>query len=288
MHLTITECTSRPSGTLNEDRTGVCGPVAWVIDGATDVGDGPLAGATTDAAWIAGVIHNWLGRHAPTLGHDLAESLPAITADARARFAAAQRRAPVNRYEHPSAAGIIVRLRGASLDVLSLGDCTVLLDHGDGRVERLGTHHVDAPDITGAANPATTPEARGDNTSDTNWRSVLPRLRERRNMMNRADGYGVFSITDPPARFIDSDSRSVAHGTRLLLASDGYMRLVDMFGCYTEATLLDETFARGAAALLDELRAMETDAQLRRRIPRPKAHDDASVIAGIIVQNDQT
>ena len=52
--------------------------------------------------------------------------------------------------------------------------------------------------------------------------------------MNEPDGYGVFSITPTPRHFeIDMPA-----GGHALLASDGLMRLVDVFKLYTALDLL--------------------------------------------------
>lgn len=56
MPFVIIDCLSSASGRVNEDRAGAANDLAWVIDGATDVVDRPLTGATTDADWIAGQI----------------------------------------------------------------------------------------------------------------------------------------------------------------------------------------------------------------------------------------
>jgi len=50
--LQVNVAASHGAGANNEDVAGHCGNAAWVIDGATGVGDPVLAGVS-DAAWFA-------------------------------------------------------------------------------------------------------------------------------------------------------------------------------------------------------------------------------------------
>ncbi|MFL4993046.1 MAG: hypothetical protein ACJ8DV_17385, partial [Microvirga sp.] len=47
---------SLPGSRVNEDGTGLRGPFAWVIDGATGLSDEQLTSGGSDAAWLAGLV----------------------------------------------------------------------------------------------------------------------------------------------------------------------------------------------------------------------------------------
>ncbi len=76
--------------------------------------------------------------------------------------------------------------------------------------------------------------------------------------MNTPGGYGVFSITPPPAHFVRSGALTLAPGATVLLASDGLTRLVDVFGRYDARKLFDRARSHGLATLIGELRQIET------------------------------
>ena len=94
--------------------------------------------------------------------------------------------------------------------------------------------------------------------------------------MNEPTGYGVFSLTPTPMRFVRTGQVVMQEGGHVLLATDGLMRLVDVFGCYNARNLLDAAVSNGLEALLRELRGIETSDADGHRYPRAKAYDDAT------------
>ena len=65
---------------------------------------------------------------------------------------------------------------------------------------------------------------------------------------------------------------------RILLASDGYYRLVDHYGAVDDAELVRRTAALGADVMIEQLRAIEADDPLAMRYPRLKIADDATAL----------
>jgi hypothetical protein len=65
---------------------------------------------------------------------------------------------------------------------------------------------------------------------------------------------------------------------RILLASDGYYRLVDHYNAASDAELVRRTAALGADALLTQLRAIEAADPLAMTYPRLKIADDATAL----------
>jgi hypothetical protein len=63
-----------------------------------------------------------------------------------------------------------------------------------------------------------------------------------------------------------------------LLATDGFMRLVDLFGRYTPDEVMCLAGGIGLAKLARELREMEAADGDCLHVPRTKPHDDASAI----------
>src|SRR5205085_1935109 len=119
---------------------------------------------------------------------------------------------------------------------------------------------------------ATHPDASADAAHVHLW----PKLGAARWSMNQPDGYGVFSLTPTPPRFVNRGSQQIAAGGRALLASDGLMRLVDVFRRYTAEEFLFAGVDRGLSSLASEVRALEEADPDCVLFPRAKKHDDAT------------
>ncbi|MEW5965062.1 MAG: hypothetical protein AB1749_16060 [Pseudomonadota bacterium] len=275
MQIETVDSLTDPSGAVNEDRAGFAASLAWVLDGATDIVAPPLVGASTDADWLADRLDTELRRiaAAPPAQIDMLPDL--LCRQMAAAFDRAKRRVPAGRHEHPSATGIVVRAYERQLDYLAIGDCTLLHDTR-GPVERIGIDHDDAGDQWLAT---VIGSIQADDTAATpasTWGKITSVISANRARMNMEDGYGSFSITPTPPRFVVSGTLRVAPGTTLLLASDGLMRLVDVYRRRTAAELLEMARRKGLRAILAELRAIEAADADCRTYPRAKARDDAT------------
>lgn len=277
MSFEIVAAESIASGNENEDRIGAATPLAWVIDGATDVLDHPLTAGGTDAAWFAGSLHAWLQANAATYDACLSR-LPDTLAHEQARaFATAASRAPRERFEHPSASGIVLRANGHGLEYVSVGDCTLLVETPDGLL-RVGAPEKDAGDTQLGAAIAAYQRTAAAPTAAAARAHVWPRIRAARARMNTDAGHGVFSITAPPAQLVAHGRIDAARGTRALLASDGLMRLSDVYRRFTRAELFDRAWRYGLGDLMRELRAIEAADAEALAHPRAKVNDDASAM----------
>ena len=281
MPLEIIASESIPSDAINDDRVGTLDNLAWAIDGATDIGDGPIIGERSDAAWLAEAAGTWLTENGAQIGPDLQSLLPELTGFLRSSFEHGKRREPNGRHEHPSASCLIARLEGSSLEYVAVGDCTMLVEQADGSIARYGTNTKDAGDAWLTPHIKRLAPSNGAPTSSNLRKALIPTLRHARSLMNRVPGYGVLSITEPPQRYIRHGSLDIPDGTRMLIASDGYLRLTDVYRKYTTKELLYESFSNSLPAMLDQLRKIEEADTDCKTFPRAKARDDASAILAI-------
>lgn len=277
MPLVVVDQISLPGSGVNEDRVGAHGDLAWVIDGATDVLDRPLTDAPSDASWTAHHLDAALAMHARAPACDF-EQLPQwLAADMARTFRNAARRPPIARHEHPSAAAVIINAVPGGITCLSIADCSLLIVQ-DGAVRRFGVTEEDAADARLADAIAAHRQTDQHYQSRTLLQRMRPALQTMRDRMNCDDGYGVLSITPTPQAFVRSARMPLSPGARLLLASDGFMRLIDVFRHYDASALMQEISTRGLESLLAELRTIETADRDGTRHPRIKASDDASAI----------
>ncbi len=281
LRFSVRDSLSLASGSHNEDRLGHYGAAAWVIDGATDLLEQRLLPGPSDAAWFAEALNLAFMRLASSSDQALHAVLTIATEEVRASFDRFARRAIVHRHEQPSAAGIFVRIRDGALEALSLGDCTLLTLPADAPpldlFRTLGKREADEEARAAARAMAAEPDSRPDNALAIRA-GLMPLLRAGRDRLNTPDGYGVFSIDVPPDRYIRRACLPVQPGDRFLLASDGFLRLVDVYGAYSVPELADAIHRDGLAALALQLRRIETDDAGCHRFPRAKAMDDATAM----------
>lgn len=284
MHLRLIDQISIAGDGVNEDRAALSRAYAWVIDGATDVLDKRLTLAATDADWIAGTLDATLRAYAARPACAFADLPGHITASLSDAFAEETSRQPRSRHEHPSASGLIVKYEAGVLSYVSIGDCSMIVaDKSYDEVRRFGVGNDEAGDrkldpivrahLEGNARDAA--DAAPHAPLLKRMRTTLQSIREH---MNHEHGYGVFSITPTPDIFIRAGFVSVEPGTRILLATDGFMRLVDVFACYDPERLVGAVAERGLSNLVSELRALECATPTTGITPRIKPSDDASAL----------
>ncbi len=266
----------------NEDRCGARGKLAWVIDGATDIHDGPLTGDRTDAAWLAStadaLLADGTGAEAPSLG----TVVDNLTGEIAAHFAAEASRPPRHRWEHPAAAALFVRLEANQLEWLSIGDCALVTRSPHGGLSTVNVGGPNAGDRIAAEKLRQRAAEVGAMSAAERRRLMQPQLRAyRQRAQNLPGGYAVLSIDRPPAELIVSGAFDIAPGAEILLATDGLMRLIEVFDRYDAESLLDAATSRGVAALLGELRAIEEADSDCTEAPRLKTSDDAT---GLLVR----
>jgi hypothetical protein len=274
---------TQPGSKVNEDGHGhwpAAAPrAAWVLDGVTGINDRALLPGPTDAAWFVAQVQEAL----PTLlstSPDMpaAELVGALVEQLEQRQSAAWLDARgADGRETPAASFALVRLIGAEIEVLRLGDCLVLLEAADGTVTVMD-HPVLATIEAETRDALLALRARGITDPKQAFTAMMPRLRAQRARRNLPDGYGVLAAEQSCLPMLHVD-RIPAHTVRrMLLASDGYYRLVDHYNAASDAELVRRTEELGADAMLEQLRAIEAADPLATRYPRLKIADDATAL----------
>lgn len=243
---------------------------ACVIDGATDVGPVRVfAAAESDAARYAEIFASEITlrpadpRESPQAW--FARLLPRLRAAVEREAKIPLKDAP--RASYPTAAATWVRARRGMIEGATLGDSIAIVATPDGQVSVFGETGK-AADEQGRAKHvmALTPEER------------LKWLRDVRNLHNTAKGYWVFGVQPEAGAHIAYQSAPAPAGTRVLVMTDGFYRLVSPYGRYTHAGLIEAVNQRGLGALMTELRGMEAEPEDDARIGRIKTSDDATAL----------
>jgi len=269
----------------NEDAVGWTGTpehgAAWVIDGATGVGEREwLPQWGSDARWYAQRLNQTLTAlslqsGAPT---QLFRAVLDRMADAYCAESAAEDIGQVPRYALPSAAAAWVRWHnGEALTFAALGDCKALVRSKGRDATLLGRRTaVTSDDRVNRAVRRLQAEGLSDPAA---YRDRLAgQLRANRARMNTPGGYWVFSLHPEAAEHLDLDDRRIEAPATVILMTDGFFRLVDTYAVYDLDDLVDAVEDRGLAPQLATLREVEHADPDCLRYPRLKPTDDATAL----------
>lgn len=279
--LTIIDTLSDPGkeGRPNEDRLGYNAYSAFVLDGATGLGDRQfMDGFGSDAAWIAQFAAKRLINELSFDTH-VTELIRAIAFDAHELFTATAGEQP--RYAWPLAALAALRLTQDGAEFIGLGDSVLYFLHDDGRVET----HMALPDafereqlaarahVERVGNIGTSGVAASDP-------QTLEELRRNREMQNTKDGW-IWSLGLVPdtADHLARTDLDIQGGATALICSDGLADLVSLYKAYDPASLIKRAATAGLKSLVAELRHFERELDPDgKQYPRFKQCDDTTAI----------
>ena len=281
MHLEILDTVSDPGqpGGENEDAIGWTAAAAFVIDGATSLGAPIVRPPRSDAAWLAGHAAAELER---TLvdGTETADAVRALNRTAAERFSIAGA-GEIERYRHPTASFLSLRIAAEGVELAGLGDCVAFIRDQAGEITRWSALAVRRSREQYFAKIAMARAGGFDRGGATiREEATLADLRSRRARHNLPGGT-VWTLGLEP---LAADHLAFLHlhgGARrvAILCSDGFADLVDNYARYDPSTLIDRALAGGLAALRDELRWVERELDPDgSTYPRYKRSDDASAI----------
>lgn len=260
---------SRP----NEDAYGTAGAFAWVIDGATGIGDFECLEGPSDAAWLAATASTLLAARIEAGETDLVGLLDGTIEELARRFEREQVRAPQGRYQRPTASILIARFDADGIDVAELGDCCLFARAGNGAVLTVGSDRAGRAAERDAARRMIAHKA----TLETP--EVRRLMRDGRSRHNTPDGYWVLGLDREAAVHARRRRLDVEAPFAALLATDGFAALVEDYRLYDAPGLLAAAAADGLASLADELRALERiEDPDCLSFPRFKQSDDATAL----------
>lgn len=281
---TLLGAATEPGSTTNEDTYGLwptndAPRAAWVLDGVTGINDRALLPGPSDAAWFVAQVQDVLpALLSRSLDMPVADLVGTLVRELDRRQSASwlDPRGADGR-ETPAASFAFVRLLGGEIEILRLGDCLILLEATDGTVTVMD-HPVLAQMETDTRRALLDLRAGGVTDPKKAFEAMMPNLRTHRQRRNLRDGYGVLAAEQSCVSMMHVDRMSADGLRRVLLASDGYYRLVDHYGAMSDAKLVRETGRQGPDTLLEQLRAIEAADPVAAAYPRLKIRDDATAL----------
>ena len=179
--------------------------------------------------------------------------------------------------ETPSCALAIARCNGQDIELSSLCDSFAVARLRNGRYV---VAQNSAPPIDQKLNESMG-NLLGQGMSIADARAeIFEILRQHRpRLMNRPGGYWVFADDPDVGRYAVVESIPAGDVDAILLATDGFGRLFDLFGVVAgPEALLDLAVREGLPELRRLLRRLELMPGSMRRHPRPSIQDDATAI----------
>lgn len=255
----------------NDDAHGFDNSAAWVIDGATDLDDAPLAGAKSDAAWLAHFTNAYF--HGRARKRDLRRLIEGASVAAREEFLRVAGGPPLQRWKWPIASLVVCAEQDDQLIGLHLGDCRLLALGADGALLEGGaaaSHAQDEADLAAAQQDRDKPLI--DRTA------TLALLRKMRAGINQDGTAWTFSLDPKCAQHASMWTLKLHRPAHILIATDGFTALTDRYGAYDGAGLVRAALDKGLQELGRELRAIETADASGAQHPRFKASDDATAL----------
>lgn len=248
-----------------------------VIDGGTTVAErdylDPVQG---DVAWFVDAFTAAVEKQLAS-GRSQQECVHAAIDVVRASFEQITAQSPMPLHAWPIAALTWLRIGeqdgGRSATLYGLGDCKSLLRTPGGACIDLDPF-VNPQDAVLQAEIARL-RAEGLGDSEQRRERMLPMLRARREFQNTQRAPAVLCLRPNGAFTPRIRSVELMSGASLLIMTDGFYRLVDPYGRYTDVGLMEACLQRGLAAMLDELRTYEALAG-GAGTRAVKAADDAS------------
>ncbi len=239
----------------NQDISGWLNEFAWVFDGATMLRGGDRAQMVVVELVRSydNTIRSAIKAGETSLQVIMHQALGSAFAGLRDELG----------FDLPNASGHICRLVGDQLHYLSLGDASLVVA-GEGRLTVISDPdyaEMEQLDMIAAAESGLT-------------RAEI--VHRHRLAMNTPDGYWIWSLNEATVEHAHSGSILVAPGDQVLLASDGLMRIVDMFHALDHRGLVESIQQFGFAGVLNILRALEQGDPLCINFPRIKQMDDAT------------
>lgn len=263
----------------NEDICGASGDWAWIIDTSIFPGTKPAMHEASDATWLATFADERLSDLAPH-ATDGATLVRHVMEEARRTFLAS---APPERQDFvtwPLGAMTLVRRRDRLLDLWTFGDTTAYIRQPDGAVLTMG----EAPGLRAleSAKAAELLQASGSKpTAILDEPVFLDWLGQRRERQKRAGSgtVALLSLDPSSADRLRHETAPCFDGTLILLTSDGFSALVDLYGYLDPAGLIDAALSQGLEALARKAREIETEIDPDgRRFPRFKTSDDTTAL----------
>jgi hypothetical protein len=263
--------------TVNEDTGRVYENLAWVLDGSSGLSSRTLTSGPTDASWFVEQVERGLLSNANS-PISLVEILKQAVVQASESFAKFALEREPHPHECPSCSVALIRASDDRIDYLVLGDVTIVTKTRDNSITVITDSTVSQLDKEITTKIREMQECEGISFIEARQR-VHSLLVKNRSMMNSSEGYWVLALDPITIHHALVGSFTTSNLTQVLLASDGFTRLVDTLKAFDNwDELLTFVEEKGLASAFKVLRGLEKSDPECLRYPRLKVSDDATAV----------
>ncbi|MFD0397270.1 hypothetical protein ACFVHI_04240 [Kitasatospora sp. NPDC127121] len=263
----VSVATAPNPGRINEDFAVASPETVVLLDGA-GLPSSMNTGCTHGVPWFVRTLGASIFKHATERPAALTECLAdAIDSTARLHAGTCDLGNPMT----PTSTVAITRARGDAFEWLVLADSTVVLSLPDG-IDVISDHRVSAVTDRQRADMAKELE----HLPESERRTALAYAQ--RQLMNSAAGYWVAATEAGAAEQSLTGEVSLSRVRAAAVLTDGAVRAVDDFGVMGWPDLMSRLETSGPRGVIDHTRELERSDPQRRRWPRSKCHDDATVV----------
>ena len=273
----ISQASEKGSAAYNEDIAGAAGACAWIVDGSAFFTGAARTTEESEGAWLVRRIDAVLRANPPEdiAFPDWARSLEQQLQQDYATLGQGHPEREAG--EGPSAVFGLVRLisdgRACRIEAAVIGDVSILIQDG-GRIERW----TDPSSSPFEARTIAAATADGHLPGEVISPKALAQILRNRRSLNRPGGYWAINPGLSWKAGLRLFSGVISPTATVLLASDGFMRLVDVIAHHDDRGLMDAVKRVGTEGVIAELRRLESADAQAERYRRVKIHDDATAL----------
>lgn len=263
----------------NDDSFGHNQACAFVIDGATGLGDRQyMDEAGSDAAWIA---RHFARGFQDQITRDTGVSEVARSLSLAARTEFLRRNENVPRYAWPLTAFAMLRQTRGGFHFVGLGDACLFLLQEDGSAAMHmaipGAYEYEQSQARKHISRTGGITKEGGALGNSETLALLRQHRERQNTPE--SGVWTLGLVPEAADHLVSEPLDIKDEAHAIVCSDGFSDLVVLYAAYDSASLVRTARDRGLRPMLDELRRFEREVDPEGlRYPRFKQSDDTTAL----------
>ena len=267
-----------PEAEANADWFDATPGIIVLLDGAAPLcKEERVSTLDNDAVWLVRRFAEHFAGAEVSAGDGIAERVERVRAQLHEEYSKLCRSAGFTPTETPFSCLSIAHDAGASVEFFNMGDVTTLIRNCDSTITRFGESTVRELDRQALA-CLKREISKGVEPHSARLTNVWPRILSNRALRNVLSGYDVLDANVSCVNHLERLS-SRRHEVRdVLMMSDGFYRLVDTYGRYTDAALFEAVERVGLSELLAELRHIEIEDSPCKKYPRFKQHDDATAL----------
>ena len=268
----IKEKLSKTSKETNEDLICTGDNYAFVLDGATSLGNN--INETNDAYWYVKTFSSYLSKF---IKDDNAKLAVKKSIKEMSKELGKYTENKESNLDIPSSCIALIKENEDNFELFVLGDCSIIYGNKDNQtlVTKYDIRKLDEEKIEKMKEIA---QEKGINVCDT-YEYVLPDLIQQRLLRNKENSYYVLDIAENAvdhAEYIKVPKENI---DIILLMSDGFSSYYDCLNIEKDyKSFFLKNYVTSVEELYEELRHVEKDDYLLNKHPRFKETDDASII----------